>query len=106
MATKSGYYTYFANHAYGQALIANIGSPLFKDDLDKVIAKLKGLKRIELSANPYVCPIDAKQIAISQTALGFDYDDWMIPAFVWDENNGGIISFCLVNKSNYSFFIH
>ncbi len=103
MATKSGYYTYFANHAYGQALIANIGSPIFKDDLDKVITKLKGLKRIELSANPYVCPIDAKQIAINQTALGFDYDDWMIPAFVWDENNGGIISFCLVNKSNYSW---
>ena len=103
MATKSSYYTYFANNAYGQALIANIGSPIFKDDLDKVIAKLKGLKRIELSANPYVCPIDAKQIAISQTALGFDYDDWMIPAFVWNENNGGIISFCLVNKSNYSW---
>lgn len=103
MAISKSFYTYHANQGYGQSLIANIGSDAFASELDELCARLKQTNRLEFIPQFMAFPFDAKQIAIAQASQGFHFDDWVIPAFIWQENSYAILNFLIVNRNNLSW---
>ncbi|MCR5491779.1 MAG: AAA family ATPase [Bacilli bacterium] len=103
MAEDKVYFTYTGNPENGETLIANIGSEYFKDELEKVMSRIRFMNQVELAAGGTAYPLEAPGRTIGKLKGTFYGYEWMVPAFVWDENNDKIISIILVNKSDYKW---